>query len=140
MSELSQLIKESLEQVEVPEKVKVVNEISKGNSVKVDVYKMKRVFINLIRNAVEAMPNGGTLSLSSLSQNGNIEVVFADSGVGISADALKRMGEPLFTTKAKGMGLGFVICKRIVEAHKGSISVESEVGKGTTIKVKLPVE
>ncbi len=139
VSELSELIKESLEQLEVPEKVKVVNEISKGNCVKVDVYKIKRVFVNIIRNAVEAMPNGGTLSLSSLSQNGNVEVVFADSGVGISADALKRMGEPLFTTKAKGMGLGFVICKRIVEAHKGSISVESEVGKGTTIKVKLPV-
>ena len=140
VSELSELIKESLEQLEVPEKVKVINEISKGNSVKVDAYKIKRVFINIIRNAIEAMPNGGTLSLSSLSQNGNVEVVFADSGVGISADVLKRMGEPLFTTKAKGMGLGFVICKRIVEAHKGNISVESEVGKGTTIKVKLPVE
>jgi two-component system CheB/CheR fusion protein len=86
------------------------------------------------------LPKGGTLSLSSLNEKGNLEVVFADNGVGIPPDFVEKMGKPLVTTKAKGMGLGFAICKRMVEAHMGSIYVESEVGKGTIIKVKLPVK
>ena len=138
VSDISQLVKESLENVGIPGNVKVVDEIAKDSMVKVDAYKMKRVFINIIRNAFEAMPKGGTLSLSSLNEKGNLEVVFADNGVGIPPDVLETMGKPLVTTKAKGMGLGFAICKRLVEAHKGSIYLESEVGKGTIIKVKLP--
>jgi signal transduction histidine kinase len=137
---LSQLVKEVLQSIEVPREVDVVNKIAEDIAMKADIFKLKRVFVNIIKNAVEAMPKGGILSLSSLTENGNLEVAFADTGVGISVDALEKMGKPLFTTKSKGMGLGFVISKRIVEAHGGSISVKSEVGKGTIIKVKLPAK
>jgi signal transduction histidine kinase len=101
---------------------------------------MKRTFINLIRNAVEAMPNGGTLTIKSRKIRDKITFAFSDTGVGMSEEVLKRLWNPLFTTKAKGMGLGLAICKRFVEAHGGSIAVESTLGKGTTFTVKIPIE
>jgi signal transduction histidine kinase len=101
---------------------------------------MKRAFINLIKNAVDAMPDGGKLTITSERANGKVKIAFADTGMGISEENLKKLFGPLFTTKAKGMGLGLAICKRVVEAHGGMISVESVVGKGTVFTIIIPTE
>jgi signal transduction histidine kinase len=106
----------------------------------VDTDKMKRVFVNIIKNAVDAMPKGGKLTIESRKSNGDMEIVFSDTGAGMSEETLKNIFKPLFTTKAKGMGFGLPICKRFVEAHGGKIHVRSTVGKGSTFIVTLPIE
>jgi signal transduction histidine kinase len=105
-----------------------------------DVEKMRRVFLNLIGNAIEAMPTGGKLVIRSEESNGGVKVVFSDTGTGITEDRMTQLWRPFSTTKAKGMGLGLPISKRIVEAHGGSVSVESQPGKGTNVTVTLPIK
>jgi two-component system nitrogen regulation sensor histidine kinase NtrY len=86
------------------------------------------------------MPIGGTLTIKSRRINNNVQIAFADTGIGMSKQVLDKLWRPLFTTKAKGMGFGLPICKRVVEAHGGKISVESTVGKGTTFTITVPIE
>jgi two-component system NtrC family sensor kinase len=110
-------------------------------AIMVDVNKMKQVFTNIILNAIDAMPEGGTLDISTrLSESGPwVEIEFRDTGVGIDADVIGKIFDPFFTTKGvTGTGLGLSISYGIVEQHGGRIDVESEPGKGTTIVVKLP--
>jgi PAS domain S-box-containing protein len=126
--------------VQIPERVRVGDRTLYEPTLWVDVNQMERVFINLIKNAIDAMPEGGTLEVKSRQVGENVEFTFADAGVGMSEQALAKVFMPLFTTKAQGMGFGLAICKRIVEAHGGKISVESALGKGTTFTVILPVE
>ena len=99
---------------------------------------MQRVFINLIKNAIEAMPEGGKLIIGTSEVNDSVEFSFSDTGIGIPKENMEKIFTPLFTTKTKGMGLGLPICKRMIEAHGGSISAESTVGKGATFKVVIP--
>jgi signal transduction histidine kinase len=120
--------------------IQVLDETQNEPKIKVDVEKMKRVFVNLMKNAVDAMPIGGKLVIESKKLANNVEITITDTGTGIPNDVLEKLWIPLFTTKAKGMGLGLPICKRFVEAHEGSISVESAVGKGTTFTVSVPIE
>ncbi|MEM3881283.1 MAG: CHASE4 domain-containing protein [Candidatus Bathyarchaeia archaeon] len=134
------LVTEALSHIAFPKNIQLIDSTQDTLKIKVDVDKMKRVFINLIRNAVDAMPNGGKLTITSENANGKVKFVFADTGMGISEEHLKRIFEPLFTTKARGMGLGLPICKRMIEAHGGTISVESEQNKGTTFTITLPIE
>jgi signal transduction histidine kinase len=105
----------------------------------VDTNKMRRVFVNLITNAVDAMPKGGTLTITSTTSAGNVRVTFKDTGEGMTTETLAKLSSPLFTTKAKGMGFGLAIAKRFVEAHGGSISVETKLGKGSAFTVTLPL-
>jgi signal transduction histidine kinase len=118
----------------------VIDLTENKRKIKVDADKIKRIFINIIKNAVEAMPKGGTLTIKSKELNGNVEITFSDTGVGMSKGTLEKLWTPLFTTKAKGMGFGLPICKRFIEAHGGSISVKSTLRKGTTFTVTLPIE
>jgi signal transduction histidine kinase len=92
----------------------------------------------MVRNAIEAMPEGGNLMIKNEASEETIRISFEDTGPGIPKDNLEKLFSPLYTTKAKGMGLGLVICKRIIDAHKGSISVESVVGEGTKFTIELP--
>jgi PAS domain S-box-containing protein len=126
--------------VKIPDHIKVVDRTLDQPMIWVDTNKMERVFINLIKNAIDAMPEKGTLEFSSHPVGDNVEFVFSDSGIGMTEKTLSKLFMPLFTTKAQGMGFGLAICKRIVEAHGGKITVESSVGRGTSFKVILPVE
>ncbi len=105
---------------------------------------LKQVFLNLILNARDAMPGGGSLELrTGLSRKGGnrvAEISFTDSGPGIAADELPRLFEPFYTTKERGIGLGLAVSYSIVEAHGGSISVDSTPNVGTTFRVLLPME
>jgi PAS domain S-box-containing protein len=105
-----------------------------------DPHLLQRVLANLLLNAVQAMPGGGELSLSASSENGSVAISVRDTGTGIHADFKDKLFKPLFTGKAKGTGLGLAVVKRIVEAQGGEIAVESEVGKGSTFTVKLPID
>lgn len=137
---LGKLLSEVFAMVEVPKNVKVVNQVRDKAKIKVDVDKLERVFVNLIKNAIDAMPNGGAISVLSKETDDLLQLSFVDTGIGIPDDVLPKVFSPLFTTKAQGMGFGLAICKRIVEAHGGTISVQTEKAKGTTFTVKLPIE
>ncbi|MEM3697026.1 MAG: PAS domain S-box protein [Candidatus Bathyarchaeia archaeon] len=134
------IVTETLLTVEIPKGIEILDLTQDSPKIKVDVDKMKRVFGNLIRNAVDAMPKGGKITITSKELNGNVEIAFTDTGTGIPNDVLEKIWTPFFTTKSRGMGLGLPICKRLVEAHGGKISVESTVGKGTTVTVIVPIK
>ncbi len=134
-----QLMLESLAMVQVPGKVKVVNNLLHKQVLKADPDKIKRVFVNLIKNAIDAMPNGGKLTIDG-KVKGKFEISFEDTGTGITDEVLPKLFSPLFTTKAKGMGFGLAICKRIVEAHGGTVTVKTVKNQGTTFTVTLPIE
>ncbi len=99
---------------------------------------LKQAFLNLALNAIQAMPGGGVLIVESALRGGVIVVKIIDTGVGISEENRKKLFSPFFTTKKNGTGLGLAITYRIIENHKGRISVASEPGKGTTFSVELP--
>ena len=102
---------------------------------------LKQVFLNIIKNAIEAMPSGGKLNIKVFKKTGNtISIQFIDQGVGISEDRISSLGEPFYTTKEKGTGLGLMICYKIIENHNGRLIVESKVGEGTKIEIELPYE
>ncbi len=109
-----------------------------------DPHQLEQVFLNILMNAIEAMPEGGTLTIDgSLCRRAIkpfVEVRVADTGIGIPPDNLPRIFDPFFTTKevGKGTGLGLSVTYGIVRAHGGSIAVDSEVGRGTTVTVALP--
>ena len=134
------IIKHALSLVKVAKNIQILDLTENKRKIKIDVQKMKRVLINIIKNAVEAMPKGGKLTITSKKTNGKLEIAFTDTGIGIRKEILEKIWTPLFTTKAKGIGLGLPVCKRIVEAHGGNISVESTVRKGTTFTVTIPIK
>jgi len=139
-TDINILIKETLSQVNAPEKVQLTTELARLSEINVDQDQMKRVFLNLTINAIQAMENGGTLTISTKQREGAVEISFKDTGTGISKENMEKIFTPFFTTRAKGMGMGLPICKKFVESHSGSIRVESEAGKGTTFTVKLPIQ
>jgi len=118
----------------------VVIELDKPINVLVDLKQVTRVFQNIMDNAVQSMPKGGTLKVCSANMKEFVQIEFSDTGTGISEENLDKVFEPLFTTRklAGGTGLGLVICKSIVEAHNGTLTVSSKFGKGTVFTVKLP--
>jgi PAS domain S-box-containing protein len=109
------------------------------DSVPGDEGQLSQVFLNLVINALQAMPSGGALSVVTQAQNGCAEVSVKDTGEGIPRDVLPHVFDPYFTTRPGGVGLGLVIAHRIVEGHHGTIDVVSEAGKGATMTVRLPL-
>jgi len=137
--DIKSIVSEVLSETEAPRKVKIVDLTRKTHKAFLDADQMKRVFRNLIKNAIEAMPNGGTLTIKSEKAKDFIKILVQDTGEGIPKQNLGKMFMPLFTTKAKGVGMGLPICKRLVEAHGGTITVESEKGKGTCFTIIVPI-
>jgi PAS domain S-box-containing protein len=100
---------------------------------------LKQVFLNLLKNAVEAMPDGGTIDLKvTAKEEGKISIQVRDEGVGIPDERIPTLGEPFYTTKEKGTGLGLMTCFKIIESHNGELKIHSQVKKGTTVEVTLP--
>jgi len=102
-----------------------------------DLDQIRIVFANLVRNGREAMPQGGRLSVQGRQVSDSVEIDIADTGVGISPENLSRITDPLYSTKARGLGLGLAIARAILDKNKGSLHVASEVGRGTTFTVRL---
>lgn len=103
-----------------------------------DGEKLRQAFLNIVINALQATPSGGRLAIVLLQRDSEIEISFSDNGSGIPAETLERIFEPFFTTKVDGTGLGLAVTRKIIEAHGGTLMVESEIGKGTRVVVKLP--
>jgi len=99
---------------------------------------MRRVFVNLVLNAVQAMPQGGTLTISASAPDGSVVIKVSDTGMGIPEGMKNKLFRPLMTSKVKGTGLGLAVVKRIFDAHSGQITFESKVGKRTTFTITLP--
>jgi PAS domain S-box-containing protein len=138
---VAELIGLALRKLEIPNQVSVKLEIPATMSpLQVDAMQIHHALRNLIGNAVEAMPKGGTLKISANEdlQAGHIRLSVSDSGIGMTPEQQSHLFQPLFTTKARGIGLGLVVVKNFILANGGSIDVQSEYGHGTTFSVTLP--
>jgi signal transduction histidine kinase len=99
---------------------------------------LRRALLNLVQNAAEAMPHGGTVTLAGHGSADQVQLQVHDTGSGMPVEQLPQIFEPLYTTKPGGTGLGLYIVQQIVEAHGGQVTVESQVGQGTTFTLTLP--
>jgi len=104
-----------------------------------DAGQLKQAFYNIIRNAIQAMPEGGTMNISCSFDENKVELDFADTGKGIASDEISRVFKPYYTTRKDGSGLGLMIVERIIREHGAELSVESEHGKGTVFKIVFPL-
>ncbi|MFC5466842.1 EAL domain-containing protein [Lederbergia graminis] len=104
-----------------------------------DMNQIKQVFINIIKNSIEAIPNGGFVKIKGSVEDGNLVMKIMDNGIGINKERIKRLGEPYYSIKEKGTGLGLMLCYKIVQQHNGSITIKSKENSGTTVEVKLPL-
>jgi signal transduction histidine kinase len=137
---MESLVRDTLLKIRIPQNVKVSFKVSETlQTVTVDPAVMRRVFSNLIMNTIQAMPNGGELTIDLSRTEEHLLVSFRDRGVGIPEENLGKLFNPFFTTKSKGQGLGLPVCKKLVEAQNGRITVESKPGEGSTFTVKLPL-
>lgn len=101
---------------------------------------LKQVFVNILKNAIESMPNGGNITVKVAAKDDHhVSVYFIDNGIGMEPERVERLGEPFYSTKEKGTGLGLMVSFRIIENHNGKIMIKSEKNKGTTVEVILPV-
>src|SRR6266545_1232928 len=115
-------------------------QINTPASIMGDPSELREVLVNMVFNAVDAMPEGGRLVLSAEEVNDSIEIAVSDTGMGMSPEIRSRIFDPFFTTKGKGgMGLGLAVCYGIIQRHEGTIEIESEVGQGTTFRIRLPI-
>ncbi|MCS0789395.1 PAS domain S-box protein [Cytobacillus firmus] len=105
-----------------------------------DENRLKQVFLNFIKNGIEAMPDGGDITVRAGIINNQVEIAIQDTGVGIPQEKLKKIGEPFFTTKINGNGLGLMVSFKIIESHNGKVFIESELNKGTTFNIVLPAK
>jgi PAS domain S-box-containing protein len=139
--DVNDVVQEALSCATVPENVGVVSQPAGALPVILaDPDQLRQVFANIILNAIQAMPQGGRLVVKSEAPSpGWVAVSFADTGAGIPEQDLGRLFEPLFSTKAKGIGLGLAVTKTLVEGHGGTIRVQTEMGKGSTFTVRLPI-
>ncbi len=127
------LILNALSKIQVANRVNVVNQTTDELKFFSDTQKIEKIFGHIINNAIEATPEKGEIQIMNAVKGSNVEISFSDSGTGIPEHILPKLFSPLVTSKAKGMGMNLAICKRIVEAHSGKITVESKTGKGTNL-------
>jgi PAS domain S-box-containing protein len=138
-TDLEKLVEETLKKNVTPKNVKVHVKMQKeANTVIADSDILKRILGNLVTNAIQAMPEGGKLSISTSRKADDIVISVQDTGVGIPEDVRGKLFQPLFTTKSKGQGFGLAVVKRMTEALGGTVTFESEEGKGTKFSISLP--
>ena len=134
-----EIIQAALQEVTLPPEVSVQLDLPADlPQVMADNRQIPIVFRNLLCNARDAMPTGGIITISARADNDRVAISVRDTGIGIADDDLNRIIEPLYSTKARGMGLGLAICKVVLEKSGGILEIESEVGKGSTFTVQVP--
>lgn len=139
--DLNSIIIDALAEIKIPENISVESQLDKKlPRIQLDPDQIRRVFINIISDAVQAMPEGGRLDINTGVKGDFVEMMIRDTGEGIPEENIQKIFEPLFSTRARGIGLGLTIVKGIIDSHKGVIEVESGIGEGTTFTIKLPLE
>jgi signal transduction histidine kinase len=136
IEEVRSLVAAQSEQQNV--KISILQNGNGNSKVQADAEQLKTCFSNLMINAVQAMPEGGSLEITVSPNSSQVEIDFTDSGPGISPQALEQIFEPYYSTKETGIGLGLPLTKKIIEEHGGQIAVKSELDKGTVFTVTLP--
>ncbi|NLF88974.1 PAS domain-containing protein [Candidatus Bathyarchaeota archaeon] len=138
--ELASTIKESLLSIVIPQSTAVNLDLRDKIKIYSDPLYLKRILVNLVSNALQAMPNGGKLTIRTDYTDEHVSIAVKDTGPGIPDDVKPNIFQPLFTTKAKGQGLGLAVVKRLTEALKGTATFESQPGDGTSFIVKVPLD
>ena len=137
---LKDLILKSASKLKIPEGIKLsLDGIEDDFMVKADPLQVGGIFVNIILNAIQAMEEKGSLLIKVEKINNYVTIIFTDTGAGIKEEDQKKLFEPFFSTKARGIGLGLATAKLIIEAHQGSIAVKSDYGKGASVIIKLPL-
>jgi len=123
-------------------KIVIRTDVQETRAITIDPDQIQQVFLNLILNARDAMPDGGSLDISILQKNGQVEMLFADTGSGIDAEVADKVFDPFFSTKGptQGTGLGLSICYSIIKDHGGTIEIDAGKDKGTRFTIRIPVE
>jgi PAS domain S-box-containing protein len=138
--DICRLIPEALKTVHIPEKIQALLACEEGiPPLRLDLAFIRRVLTNLVINCVQAMPDGGKMTIHVFKEGDNAIITVEDTGIGIPDEVKPKLFTPLFTTKAKGQGFGLPVVKRMIEALGGTINFESQVGKGTKFIVSLPI-
>ncbi|MGC8849416.1 MAG: PAS domain S-box protein [Candidatus Bathyarchaeia archaeon] len=137
---VTEVLEEALASVAKPRKIEVEKRFKPVPEAPMDPDMLKRAFSNIVQNAYEAMPRGGKLTIEAEALEDSVKASFQDTGNGIPEEDLEKIFQPLFTTKAKGLGLGLATAKRIIEAHGGEVIVESKPGEGSKFTVKIPLK
>ncbi|HIC90969.1 MAG TPA: PAS domain S-box protein [Syntrophaceae bacterium] len=138
---VEQIIEGILDTCRIPKGINISLQFQAGKPLAfVDPNQMRQALFNLIHNAIQAMPKGGELTIRTGNRANSITIDIIDSGYGISSEDLEKIFEPLYTTKARGIGMGLSVTKGLVEANGGTIKVKSEINKGSTFTVNLPTK
>jgi signal transduction histidine kinase len=138
--DMTKIIASIFQTVKVPDNIKLVIDMKGFPKIQTDPTLIRRALANLVNNAIQAMPEGGTLEITAYKNQKEAIFTVQDTGKGIPKEVRARLFTPLVTTKAKGQGLGLAVVKRIVEALGGIITFESELGRGTEFTIKLPLK
>ena len=138
--DINRIVQEVVRDTTLPQNVEMSTTLQRNlPPALADADQLQRVLSNLVTNALQAMPDGGKLTLTTRGKDSLVEMAVTDTGVGIPEENLDKVFEPLFTTKAKGVGLGLALSRALVERQRGTLEVESEVGKGSTFTLTLPI-
>ena len=137
--DLNKLLETILQKIQIPAKVKLKKQFDPDlPMIYADPGQLSRGFYNILLNGVQAMPKGGALQVSTEVSGGSVCITIQDSGVGISPEHMKKIFEPLFTTKTKGVGLGLSVVKEYIEANQGRVEIQSKEGVGATFRISFP--
>jgi signal transduction histidine kinase len=137
--QLAELVAEALSVVPPPAGVAVVQDIEPGTVINADRDQIRQVLLNLITNGYDAMPDGGMLDVSARSSGNSAQITVTDTGMGMDEETKARIFTPFYTSKSRGIGLGLAVTKRVIDAHGGTISVQSAPSAGTAFTVTVPI-
>jgi PAS domain S-box-containing protein len=140
IADLSDVFVHVFETVRLPESISLSVNVKDAEKIRIDPTLLQRAITNLVNNAIQAMPKGGKLEVCGEKKDSRVVVTVTDTGDGIPDEIKPKLFTPMMTTKAKGQGFGLAASKRMIEAMKGTISFESEVGKGTKFVIELPAQ
>lgn len=141
-AQISRILDETLDFLNnecVKRRIEVERSYDPNGTIHTDPQQLRQVFLNIFLNSLEAMEDGGRLSVATASRNGHLTVTIQDTGLGIPKEHLDRIFEPFFTTKLNGTGLGLSVVHGIITEHRGTITLDSHPGEGTTVRIELPL-